>query len=128
MKALSITVDTKKDIRAILLFWVIFSILAPSRGAAVTVSTVAELTDAVSAANVTGARQQWFVDTAGGDLHLVAAISTVVDRGVTIAGLQDDIDGDPRPMGRGVDIGADEWQPKSRITTCLTWLNLLLGD
>ncbi len=83
---------------------------------------------ATLAANVTGARQQWFVDPAGGDLHLVAAISTVVDRGVTIAGLQDDIDGDPRPMGRGVDIGADEWQPKSRITPCLAWLNLLLGD
>jgi len=52
-----------------------------------------------------------FVDPGGGNYHLgpgSAAIDAGVDAGVTA-----DIDGDPRPIGAGYDIGADEatvWQ------------------
>ena len=49
-----------------------------------------------------------FVDPDGGDYHLgpgSAAIDAGVDAGVTT-----DIDGDPRPLGAGYDIGADEFR------------------
>jgi len=48
-----------------------------------------------------------FVDPAGDDYHIAegsAAIDAGVDAGVTM-----DIDGDPRPIGAGYDIGADEY-------------------
>jgi hypothetical protein len=44
-----------------------------------------------------------------GDLH-IRSDSPAIDRGVAVAGLVDDIDGDIRPMGNGVDMGADEAQ------------------
>ncbi len=59
----------------------------------------------------TGTVEVWgdpaFVDPAAGDYHLglgSAAIDAGVDAGVTT-----DIDGDPRPLGGGYDIGADEF-------------------
>ncbi len=60
---------------------------------------------------VTGTVNVWgdpaFVDPGAGDYHLSPG-SAAVDRGVD-AGIIVDIDGDPRPMGAGFDIGADEW-------------------
>ena len=47
-----------------------------------------------------------FVDHEVGDYH-VGVGSTAVDAGVD-AGVNDDIDNDPRPMGHGYDLGADE--------------------
>ncbi len=44
-----------------------------------------------------------------GDLH-IQTDSPAIDRGVAVAGLADDIDGDIRPMGAGMDVGADEAQ------------------
>lgn len=62
---------------------------------------------------VTGTINLWeepgFLDPAAGDYHIgpgSGAIDTGVDAGVTT-----DIDGDPRPVGPGYDIGADELLP-----------------
>jgi uncharacterized repeat protein (TIGR01451 family) len=47
-----------------------------------------------------------FVDPDAGDYHLGAG-SAAIDAGVD-AGVSEDMDGEPRPMGPGYDIGADE--------------------
>jgi hypothetical protein len=59
--------------------------------------------------NTTTIWANWFVDASSGDLHLVSAIPQAVDHGVIIPGLNSDIDGDPRPQGKGIDMGADEY-------------------
>lgn len=59
-------------------------------------------------ANVTSAQGGWFYDLENGDLHLASEISTVVDRGLDIASVTDDIDGEVRQSG-SYDIGADEY-------------------
>jgi uncharacterized repeat protein (TIGR01451 family) len=48
-----------------------------------------------------------FVDPDAGDYH-IAPGSAAIDAGVD-AGVTTDIDGEPRPMGTGFDIGADEY-------------------
>lgn len=48
-----------------------------------------------------------FVDPDGGDYH-VGASSAAIDRGVDAA-VYRDIDGDPRPLRGGFDLGADEY-------------------
>jgi hypothetical protein len=59
---------------------------------------------------VTGTRNYWgdpdFVAPSEGDYH-IGVVSAALDRGVD-AGLRDDMDGEPRPQGRGYDLGADE--------------------
>ena len=59
--------------------------------------------------NFTRAQKHWFVQPSSGDLHLRSAFAEVVDRGKMIPGLSVDIDGDFRPQGKGVDLGADEY-------------------
>jgi len=59
--------------------------------------------------NITNAQPGWFVDLSCGDLHLSDRIKDVVDQGTDISGLVDDFDGDSRPSGMGIDIGADEF-------------------
>ncbi|PTN33785.1 right-handed parallel beta-helix repeat-containing protein [Desulfonatronum sp. SC1] len=64
--------------------------------------------------NVTTAQAAWFVAPDSGDLHLATAVPGVVDAGTSaIPGLPSpflDYDGQQRPMGRGIDIGADEYE------------------
>jgi hypothetical protein len=56
--------------------------------------------------NVTDAQSEWFASSATGDLHLVGAIPSIVDRGVAIVGIGADIDGQER--SGTPDLGADE--------------------
>ena len=46
-----------------------------------------------------------------GGLHLTAASTCCVDQGTDTDAPADDIDGDERPCGEGIDIGADELCP-----------------
>jgi hypothetical protein len=59
---------------------------------------------------VTGTHNYWgnpnFVNPEAGDYHIGPG-SAAIDRGVD-AGVTVDIDGDPRPIGAGYDLGADE--------------------
>jgi hypothetical protein len=58
-----------------------------------------------------------FVDPESGNYHIgpdSAAIDSGVETGVTI-----DIDGEPRVVGTGYDIGADEYLPKECASHCL---------
>jgi hypothetical protein len=66
---------------------------------------------AIQANNLTNAPLSLFVNGSGGDLHLLPTAVTAIDHGATLsAGLcDDDIDGDPRPIGPARDIGADEY-------------------
>ncbi len=58
--------------------------------------------------NLSNAASSWFLHPSAGDLHLASAIRGVVDAGRTLPGLTDDFDGQSRPAGAGIDIGADE--------------------
>jgi hypothetical protein len=66
---------------------------------------------AVLAGNLESAPLSLFVDGPGGDLHLVSSAAAAIDRGVALeSGVCDeDIDGNPRPVGAARDIGADEY-------------------
>jgi hypothetical protein len=64
---------------------------------------------ATLAANITNASDDWFVDAQAGDLHLAYRVPDVVDQGIAVDDLADDMDRETRPMGMGIDIGADEY-------------------
>ncbi|MBF0226160.1 MAG: right-handed parallel beta-helix repeat-containing protein [Desulfobacterales bacterium] len=70
--------------------------------------------------NVTNCQSNWLVNILSFNLHLAYKVDSVVNQGVIITGLTDDFDGDRRPMGGGIDIGADEYKIRS------TPINLLL--
>jgi hypothetical protein len=60
--------------------------------------------------NVTSVQPAWFVDHANGNLHLKETASSLIDQAGAVAGLTDDLDGDPRPVGAANDVGADEFR------------------
>lgn len=64
--------------------------------------------------NLSNAQANWFVNTSQGDLHLATSLSNVVDQGIDLMPyITDDIDQNKRPLGTGVDIGADEYVIKT---------------
>ncbi|HEB49453.1 MAG TPA: hypothetical protein ENI89_02485 [Desulfobulbus sp.] len=89
---------------------------------------------AVVSHNVRTAMANWFIAPDRGDLHLAGAVAGVTDSGLEISGLADDFDGQPRPGGSGIDIGADELvpglppnPPDNGRAACPPMLLLLLG-
>jgi len=59
--------------------------------------------------NLFDAVPAWFIDVAGGDLHLTAAATPAIDRVTRLADASDDFDAQTRPDGADqTDIGADE--------------------
>lgn len=79
------------------------------------------------ASNNTGAVADWFIDAVRGDLHLSGEISEVTEAGLAVSGLNDDFDKQSRPLGTGMDIGADEYSASTSGLPTLSWLILLLG-
>jgi hypothetical protein len=61
--------------------------------------------------NVTSATLGLFVAPTSGDLRLRADAAVAIDRGIAIEGADTDWEGERRPRGSGVDIGADESGP-----------------
>jgi hypothetical protein len=58
--------------------------------------------------NFTRATASMFAQAATGDLRLNASVAGVVDSGLSLAEVDTDFDGRPRPLGAGHDIGAFE--------------------
>ncbi|MDX9954218.1 MAG: right-handed parallel beta-helix repeat-containing protein [Anaerolineae bacterium] len=52
-----------------------------------------------------------FASPALDDYHITPA-SAALDRGIAVPGVTTDLEGDPRPIGAGYDIGADELYPR----------------
>ncbi len=53
------------------------------------------------------------------DGYHITASSEAIDRGVSTS-VSDDIDGQPRPVGDGPDLGADEWRPSCTALSGVT--------
>ncbi len=63
----------------------------------------------VSASSKSAAKIEWFVDARAGDLHLTDGLVPAIDQGISIPELLDDYDGQKRPEGSSMDVGADEY-------------------
>jgi hypothetical protein len=59
--------------------------------------------------NYTAATPSMFVNAAAGDLHLRSNATAAIDQGVYLPEVPTDWDGDRRPIGAAVDLGADEF-------------------
>jgi hypothetical protein len=63
----------------------------------------------VPTGNLTNAEQSWFVDPSSEDLHLVASAAQAINQAISTPQVNDDYDGQTRPVGLDPDIGADEF-------------------
>ncbi|HEX5473160.1 MAG TPA: choice-of-anchor Q domain-containing protein [Vicinamibacterales bacterium] len=63
--------------------------------------------------NVTNATSGLFAGAASGDLHLVSSASSAIDKGTSTGAPATDWDGQARPYGSAVDVGADEYEPST---------------
>jgi chitodextrinase len=70
--------------------------------------------------NITNAASAWFVNVGQGDLHLANNTTAANNAGIAISGLTDDFDGNTRPQGGGIDVGADEYVSGGTATPCNT--------
>ena len=67
-----------------------------------------------------------FLDPLFFDFHLSPA-STAIDRGSSLDAPATDFDGDARPIGKGVDIGADEWHGVAYLPLIKNWVGFMCG-
>lgn len=65
---------------------------------------------ALTKTNKTNADAKIFIDPSQGNLHLKSEISGILDAGSPVEGLKDDFDKQIRPVGKEIDIGADEYK------------------
>jgi len=70
--------------------------------------------------NITNAQASWFVNPSQGDLHLANGTTSANNAGTSISGLTNDYDGDARPQGGGIDVGADEYMAGGGSQSCNT--------
>jgi chitodextrinase len=73
--------------------------------------------------NYLSATPAMFVSPTSADLHLLDTTATranVIDHGVVLTAVADDIDGNTRPAGAGYDIGADEFISSQQQATDTT--------
>lgn len=66
--------------------------------------------------NLTSATSALFVNAAAGDLHLRPTASAAVDKGSAAQAAPQDWDGEARPVGAAIDIGADEFRTTTTPT------------
>ena len=59
--------------------------------------------------NITDAVEDWFVNVSSGNLRLADTVLFIVDQGVVLEEIFDDIDKSPRPLGESIDLGAHEF-------------------
>src|ERR1051326_9087316 len=64
---------------------------------------------ATLASNLVTAVPGMFANPLAVDLHLLASATNAIDKGLTLATVTNDFDGDRRPRGAASDIGADEF-------------------
>lgn len=82
--------------------------------------------------NVNDAIASWFKNAVNGDLHLRGEQNGVTSAARIVSGLRDDFDAQSRPLGGGLDIGADEYSSRpatdtgGKPKTTLSWIMLLL--
>ncbi|HEV8541212.1 MAG TPA: hypothetical protein VGR78_02360 [Verrucomicrobiae bacterium] len=64
---------------------------------------------AAQSGNILNAIQGMFANPAAGNLHLRTTATNAIDKAANLNTVTNDFDGDPRPVGRKSDIGADEF-------------------
>ena len=67
-----------------------------------------------------------FFDPFSFDFHLSPS-SIAIDRGSPLEAPVTDFDGDARPIGKGVDIGADEWHGVAYLPLIQNWVGFMCG-